>query len=205
MSDYEIVDQNTATFIDVLANDTEFEGEALQIYSTSVATHGEVSINGDSILYTPNTDYVGADSFEYTITDGVGGFASNIVTVDVVSVNNAPIALADSAEVLLRGSVTIDVLANDSDPEGAMLTVVSAGNGGKGTTTVNANGTITYTVSGKNRGGDSFTYTVSDGEVRSTAVVTLAIVRRLSSGGDTSTDTGGDTTTTTKCHPKKGC
>ncbi|NOQ63496.1 MAG: hypothetical protein GQ582_03175, partial [Methyloprofundus sp.] len=38
MSDYEIVDQNTATFIDVLANDTEFEGEALQIYSTSVAT-----------------------------------------------------------------------------------------------------------------------------------------------------------------------
>lgn len=200
--DYELVSENTETIIDVLANDIEPEGEALQLYSTSVPAHGDVAIQGNMIVYLPNAAYTGADSFDYTITDGAGGFATSTVSVDVIKVNEAPVGGADNAEVLLRGSVVIDVLTNDIDPEGLALTVISATNGGKGTTQVNSDGTITYTVSGKNRGGDSFTYTVSDGELSSTVVVNVAIVKTLSSGGDTGGGTGGGST---KCHPKRGC
>lgn len=201
-NDYEIVNENTETVIDVLANDIEPEGEVLQVYSTSVPAHGEVTINNDVILYLPNVGFIGADSFDYTITDGVGGFSTSTVTIDVIEVNDVPVGVEDNAEVLLRGSVNIDVLANDFDPEGLALSVISATNGNKGTTAVNSDGTITYTVSDRNRGGDSFTYTISDGELSSTVVVNVAIVKTLSSDGDTGGDTGGGSK---KCNPKKGC
>ena len=196
--DYELVNENTETIIDVLANDIEPEGEAIQVYSTSVPAHGDVAIQGNVIMYTPNTAYTGSDIFDYTITDGAGGFSTSTVSIDVIEVNEAPVGGVDNVEVLLRGGVVIDVLANDIDPEGLALTVISATNGDKGTTVVNSDGTITYNVSGRNRGGDSFIYTVSDGEFSSTVVVNVGIVKTLSSGGDTSD--GG-----TKCHPKKGC
>jgi len=132
------------------------------------------------------------------ITDGVGGDSTSTVYLDVVGVNETPVATADSAEVLLGGSVSIDVLANDRDPEGSVLSVVSATNGSKGTTLVNADGTITYNVTGNKRGGDSFTYVVSDGELSSSSTVNISIVRSLS-GGDGSGGGSG------KCHPKRGC
>jgi len=191
------INENTATTINVLSNDSDTDGDVLQISSTSTPTSGDVSINANHIIYTPSANYTGSDSFTYTITDGFGGYSSSNVLIEVLAVNDAPIATADSAEVLLGGNVTIDVLANDSDPEGSTLTVTAASNGSKGTTSVNTNGSITYSVSGNNRGGDSFSYTVSDGNLSATANVSISIVRKLSSGG---TDGG-----STKCHPKRGC
>jgi len=190
--------ENTAKTINVLNNDSDADGDVLQISSTSTPTSGEVTINANSIIYTPSTNYTGTDSFTYTITDGFGGYSSSNVSIEVLAVNDAPTAMADSAEVLLGGNITIDVLANDSDPEGSILTVIAASNGSKGTTSVNNNGSITYSVSGNSRGGDSFSYTVSDGELSTTANVNISIVRKLSSGGN---DGGGGT----KCHPKRGC
>ena len=198
MDDYVTVSENTATVIDVMANDTDPDGDTLQIVSTSVSANGDVEISGNAVVYTPNANYTGADSFTYMITDGVGGNSTSTVYLDVVGVNDAPVAAPDSAEVLLGGSVSIDVLANDRDPEGSVLSVVSATNGSKGTTLVNADGTITYSVTGNKRGGDSFTYVVSDGELSSSTTVNISIVRSLSGGGGSGGGSG-------KCHPKKGC
>lgn len=195
VNDIADVNENTATVIDVLANDQDADGDVLQINSTTVPAHGDVAVSGNTVVYTPDTGYVGADSFDYTITDNAGGFSTSTVSVMVIEVNDPPVAVSDSAEVLLGGSVTIDVLVNDSDPEGAILSVVSSTNGSKGTTYVNNDSTITYTVSGNSRGGDSFSYSVSDGNSASTGSVNISIVRKLS--GD---ESGGG-----KCHPKKGC
>lgn len=194
--DYVEVNKNTSISIDVMTNDTDADGDALQIGSIGVPAQGDASINGNNIVYTPDANYLGNDIFTYTINDGTGGYSTSSVYVSVVDVNNAPIANMDNAEVLLGNDVIIDVLANDMDPEGSTLTIYSATNGSKGTITINS-GKIIYSVTGNKRGGDIFTYTVSDGEMKSTGTVNISIVRKLSSGGDT----GG----IEKCHPKRGC
>ncbi|NVJ67312.1 MAG: cadherin-like domain-containing protein [Gammaproteobacteria bacterium] len=118
--------------------------------------------------------------------------------------NTAPTLNSDSIEVLIGGSATINVLANDSDLDGDYLKVVSVTAPSKGAAWVNGDNTVSYQAYGNKRGGDSFTYTVSDGKTNATATVNVSLVRSLSSGGsdggtDDGTDTGG------KCHPKKGC
>lgn len=198
------VDKNANILIDVLANDSDSDGDALQVYSVSmVAANGDAVISGSKILYTPDTNFVGIDTFNYVTTDGFGGYSENTeVTINVLDVNSAPVANPDIAEVLLVSSVVIDVLANDTDPEGNSLNVVSVTNGAKGTTTNNADGTVTYTAANKKRGGDTFSYTVSDGGLTSTTTVSVSIVKSLSGddGGDGGSSGGGG-----RCHPKRGC
>ncbi len=74
-----------------------------------------------------------------------------------------PDAVDDTATVDEdSGPVTIDVLSNDSDPEGGALDVTSAGPAANGTVTVNPDGTIDYTPDPDFSGTDTFTYTVCD-------------------------------------------
>ncbi|MEO0594833.1 MAG: Ig-like domain-containing protein, partial [Chloroflexota bacterium] len=85
--------------------------------------------------------------------------------------NRAPIAVDDTAEVDAGASVIIDVLGNDSDPDGDTLSVTNVGTlPMHGTATVNADGTITYQNAGTGTS-DNFTYVVSDGELTDTATV----------------------------------
>jgi large repetitive protein len=89
---------------------------------------------------------------------------ANCVTMPVmVTVANAgPVGAPDSA-VMVRGNpVTIDVLANDSEPDGDRLTVTATSAPAHGIATINADGTVTYTPVDSYVGTDSFTYTVCD-------------------------------------------
>ena len=78
------------------------------------------------------------------------------------AVNDAPVANPDGATVAEDGSVTVAVLANDTDVDGGQLTVTGVTNGANGTVTFTAVG-VTYTPAANFFGTDSFTYTVSDG------------------------------------------
>jgi hypothetical protein len=81
--------------------------------------------------------------------------------------NDAPLAESDSVSTRPDTSVTLDVSANDSDPDGDALSVTSVGAAtaaSHGTTTLNADGTVTYTPVAGYTGADSFSYTVSDGQ-----------------------------------------
>ncbi|MDH5526290.1 MAG: Ig-like domain-containing protein [Nitrospirota bacterium] len=75
--------------------------------------------------------------------------------------NTAPTPADDAPAATQNASTVLDVLSNDTDPEGDALTVVSITQPATGSAVLNADGTITYTV-GDWYGGDSFTYTVSD-------------------------------------------
>ncbi|BCG62518.1 MAG: hypothetical protein methR_P0161 [Methyloprofundus sp.] len=70
--------------LDVLVNDSDADGDALQIISTSSPANGSVAIRDDMISYTPVYGFVGYDSFTYTVTDGFGGLSTSVVDVYVI-------------------------------------------------------------------------------------------------------------------------
>ncbi|OUS09294.1 hypothetical protein A9Q90_03620 [Gammaproteobacteria bacterium 54_18_T64] len=189
--------EDSVITVDALANDSDPDGQSLSVSAVGNASNGSTSTDGSTITYTPNADFSGSDSFTYTVSDGAGASATATVSVSVNPVNDAPSAVNDSASVSTNSSVTIDVLANDSDKEGSALSLVSVGSANKGSITISGSSVI-YTA-GKKRGNDTVTYTVSDGDKQSTASISISI----GGGGGGSTDDGGSGSG--KCHPKKGC
>ena len=111
-------------FIDALANDYDANGDELQIESYTQPASGTVveSANG-RFFYTPPAGFEGSVTFTYTISDGQGLTAT--ATVSVTVVNNPPLAVADAASTHADTALDIDVLANDSDPDGSAVTIES--------------------------------------------------------------------------------
>ncbi|RXE85870.1 Ig-like domain-containing protein [Pseudoalteromonas sp. A757] len=164
---------NTNITIDVLANDTDADGDMLSIANAS-ASFGEVQINSDNTLYyTPNTGYVGIDTINYAITDGNGGTAGATVAVTVIA-NTAPLAESDMATVTTGKPVTINVLANDSDGDGDALQVTEA-TAQHGSVAINADYSLTYQSNAGFVGSDIITYTVSDGEASAQGEVNITV------------------------------
>jgi len=150
--------------IDVLANDSDPDGDTLSIDSFEQPAHGTVVLNLDGTLsYTPEAGYSGSDSFTYMVSDGQGGTATATVQLVVTSVNHAPDANKDRVSTDQGEAVVIDVLANDTDPDGDSLTIESFRQPKHGTVELNDDGTFTYTPDDGYCGKDYFYYTVSDG------------------------------------------
>jgi large repetitive protein len=168
-------EEDVSVSIDVLANDSDPDGDALAVQSVIQPTHGAVSHDGRVIVYTPAPAFHGIDSFTYTVSDGNGATATATVTVAVAAVNDAPIARDDAAATDEDTPVAIDVLANDSDPNGDVLRIQSVTQPAHGSV-VKDGTTVVYTPASGFHGIDSFTYTVSDGNgARATATATIAI------------------------------
>ena len=163
--------------ISVLANDNDTDGDALIVSSVSAPANGAVVINADNTLaYTPNTNFNGADSFTYTISDGNGGSSTATVSLTINAVNDAPDVVNDSTTMTEDTAITFDVLSNDSDIENDTLVVNSVTQGTNGSVVVNPDGTLTYTPDANFNGTDSVTYTVSDGNGgSSTATVNVTV------------------------------
>ncbi|TRX76530.1 Ig-like domain-containing protein [Pseudomonas mangiferae] len=89
--------EDTPVTIDVLANDTDVDGDRLSVVAASAA-NGTVTLNPDGTLtYTPNANFNGTDVITYTLSDGAGLTASAQVIVTVVPVNDAPAAAGSIA------------------------------------------------------------------------------------------------------------
>ena len=169
-------DEDTPVTIDVLANDSDPDGDPLTV-TEATAENGTVTINPEgTITYTPNPDFNGTDTITYTADDGNGGATPGTVTVTINPVNDAPVAANDSATTDVDSAVDINVLGNDFDVDGDTLTVTSATPGTNGTTAINPDGTITYTPEAGFVGLDTFEYTVDDGNGGTdTATVTVSV------------------------------
>ncbi len=155
----------TIATADLLANDSDGDEDSITIQSFGSPGHGALLDNGDgTVTYTPDADFNGTDTFTYTISDGNGGTDTGTVTVTVAPVADLPVATDDTASTTVGTAVVIDVLANDSDPDGDDISVISITDGSGGTVVVDdGNETVTYTPSVGFIGPDTFTYTISDG------------------------------------------
>ena len=194
------VQEDTATSLDVLANDSIVpdSGETLTITAVNKSDGtmpgqtdqgGTVSIVGGQVNYTPPADYFGPDKFQYTISDGSLTDTAT-VTITVVSVNDAPVAVDDSlfADERLDAAdpgTELNVLANDKvGPDNEIpidsITIVAVSTPDKGgTVEIINNGTrLLYTpVTGEEGFFDEvFTYTIRDsGGLEDTASVTVTV------------------------------
>jgi len=140
------------------------ENQSLTFTITVNPTHGVLSGSGSARTYTPNLNYFGPDQFAFTVTDSGGAVsAPAIVSIGVTNVNDAPLTTSDSATTSEDVPVTVNVLANDSDPDGDPLNVTSVVcNNGAGAN-VNADQTIMITPPANFNGAIVCAYTVNDG------------------------------------------
>ena len=160
-----VTEDSTANVIDILANDTDADGDSLTVTAVSTPTHGTAAVSGDglSVTYTPDANFNGSDTFTYTVTDTAGDTGTATVSVTVTAVDDPANLGNDTATVAENSGVTtINVLANDSDVDGA-LTVTAVSAAANGTAAVSGDGlSVTYTPDANFNGSDTFTYTVTD-------------------------------------------
>ncbi|MEK2159568.1 tandem-95 repeat protein [Vibrio parahaemolyticus] len=168
--------EDTPTIINVLGNDT-FEGKdkVVSLDADNGPKNGSVIVNNDgTVTYTPDDNYVGADSFTYIVTSG-GVSESTTVNVDVTPVNDAPVAKDDIATTQEDTAVTIDVLPNDTDIDGDTLRIDSASVPSDQGTVEIVDGKLVFTPAENFNGDAEITYTVTDGELTDEAKVTVTV------------------------------
>jgi len=193
VNDIATTNEDTPININVLANDSDADGNPLTLSLGTNPTNGTATLNNngtpnnpsdDFITYTPNANFNGTDTFTYTVNDGTDT-ATATVTVTVNPVNDPPVATNDTATTLAATPTTINVLANDSDIESnpISLSAFTPTSTQGGSITRDDNGTpsnltddkLIYTPATNFTGTDSFNYTISDGTDTATANVTVTV------------------------------
>ena len=173
------INEDQVVDLDVVFDDTDVDDSNLDVIALTDPTHGTVSILSSSLIrYTPDMNYYGSDSFIYTLSDNSNGTDTALVSITINPENDNPDAVRDSAMTTEDQSVEIDVLSNDSDPEGDTLAIEPTGfsGGAKAKSITVTDGIVTYVPNDNAYGDDTFTYTVTDGNGgSSTAVVSVYI------------------------------
>ncbi|URQ92795.1 Ig-like domain-containing protein [Pseudoalteromonas sp. SCSIO 43101] len=178
--------------VDVLANDTDSDGDTLTITSANVDI-GRVDIVNNKLQYTAVIGFYGRVTILYGISDGQGGVSSSELLVDILP-NSVPVAQNDTVNTDDRTAVIINVLNNDSDSDGDMLVVTSA-TSTYGETSINDDYSITYIPKQGYDGIDDVKYVVEDGyggvteghvKVTITAYKKAEITNNSSGGGSVS-------------------
>lgn len=171
VNDTSRTNEDTTATIAVLDNDTDVDNDTLTISTVSQGNNGRVAISGTTLVYTPDADWFGTDSFTYTITDGNGG--SDTATVSI-TVNDIPIAISDNFLINEDTSVSGALIAND---QSNVLIYSLVNQPAMGAVSLNtAVGGFTYTPDINANGTDTFTFKVHDGLAESnTATITILI------------------------------
>ena len=156
------------------------------IYSLDAASAAVFTVDASGQLRTRAAlDHEATPSYTVTVSVRDGKDTHNtadmatddeiIVTITVTDVNESPVAGDDQFTRPEDTVASLQVLANDRDPEGVPLLPEVATHPRHGTAVVETNGEITYTPPAHFTGEDAFTYTVSDGTFTATAAVTLTV------------------------------
>jgi len=186
-----ITEPETPILIDVLANDSEPDGDPLYLIFPVLDPvhphddHATITIEGNQLLYVPHPDFEGTDTFRYRVTDGAL-YRAPLVTVEVVG-NRRPIAVADpdpggTITTDWETSILIDVLANDFDLDGDTIYLAGPIEDlpdhpvGDHATVLKEGDQIRYIPNTGFEGTDTFRYRINDGTLMAnSALVTVQV------------------------------
>lgn len=169
-----VLEDGTLSGIAVLANDTDSDGDIpLVLAGVIQPQNGTVTTNSDGTLnYTPNADFFGVETITYTVRDARNATSNGTLTVTVTGVEDPNVANDDLASTLTETPVEIAVLANDVDPDGGDVSIVSFDAVTPNGSVTNADGVLTYTPNTAFIGTDTFNYEITGG---ATATVTVNV------------------------------
>ncbi len=188
ITDFNDTYKNTSVTGNVLTNDFDLEGDTQTVTTTTVTTTQGVTVTIDSngnYTYTPPTDYIGADSFEYTVCDNGTPQACDTATVylEVLvkdkDTDKPPVANPDTNTTVMNVPVDGNLLVNDFNLGDGPLTVTIAPivDPTNGTVVINPDGTYTYTPNPGFVGEDTFEYQICNAEALcDTATVTITVL-----------------------------
>jgi len=167
-----VLEDASTTSINVIANDTDADGDNLTLVAISTSGGGSIAINADnvSVDYTPVSNFYGTETIIYSVFDGTFLNTSGTLTVTVTSVNDAPVGVADAETISANAELTtIDVISNDTDIEADTLTITEVSTSGSGTVVITSN-KIDYTPGANYIGTENISYSISDGTSTVTAI-----------------------------------
>ncbi|WP_349409526.1 Ig-like domain-containing protein [Pseudalkalibacillus sp. SCS-8] len=143
---------------------TDPDGDPIFYKKGSDSVHGMVEVGEDgSWIYTPNTGYIGTDSFTVELSDGRGGLATSTISINVMEpVNQLP--AVDNYNVETEQNVAVEGRVMGEDPDGDTVTYTIGTNPAHGKVSLNTDGTWSYTPEFDYIGYDSFTVEVADGK-----------------------------------------
>lgn len=177
-NDFVTLGSYTPYGIDVLANDTDADGDTLTVVSVNSPAHGTAQIsNGSFVTYTPSSGLVGSDGFRYMISDSHGGTSTATVSISIVqSPNDPPTAKSDTVVTDTGTAVNVAVLLNDSDPNGDELSILKVTQPVHGTVTILDDTRLSYRPDAGFSSCDSFQYWATDGRASASAEVTVKVM-----------------------------
>eukprot|EP00761_Pharyngomonas_kirbyi_P011032 gb/GECH01011056.1/.p1 GENE.gb/GECH01011056.1/~~gb/GECH01011056.1/.p1 ORF type:complete len:1063 (+),score=230.34 gb/GECH01011056.1/:1-3189(+) len=168
---YGNVGRNTEVLLDVLTNDSDADNDTLIITDYPAETEmGTLTLQDSAIKYTTKDGQFGNEDFMYTISDGN---ATSTARVYINIVNNPPTARPDHYSVLMNGgAIELNVLANDEDENGDVISLKSVGmvdngkfetqNGFVSSISSATSNNITYVPNWNSPTNDAFDYTITD-------------------------------------------
>lgn len=100
--------------INVLANDSDADGDTVLLTGISDVVNGTASISGNQVIFTPAAGFTGTGMFTYTISDGKGGVASATATVTVITqttaqsfTNNSDVTISASSATVVTSAINV--------------------------------------------------------------------------------------------------
>ena len=125
VDDAKTTQEDSPVVVDVQTNDSDLDGDALTTEILDSTNNGTlILLNGDSIQFTPDTNFNGKDTLSYRICDNGTPVLCDTATVifTVGAVNDKPLAVDDAKSTQEDSPVVVDVQANDTDLDGDNLT-----------------------------------------------------------------------------------
>jgi len=198
VNDLPVVSNQTATIdednvtdaiaVRAAANDVEDGKPTGEIAIATEPSMGSVAIDqtAGTLVYTPNLNEVGTDTFTYTITDSENGVSEPAtVMVNIGAVSDRPVAENDSVTTDEDVAIILAILANDTDIEDQSfskneVTLENQGDGAgryaKAEVSIQNDGSLTITPRANENGTFSFTYTLTDSEDLQSAPATVTVM-----------------------------
>jgi len=198
-NDISAADENETITMNVVVNDFDFDGSVNAatvdlntslggIQNSITVAAGTFTVDATGVVtYVPTLNFNGIASIPYTVRDNSGATSNTAtITVTVNSINSDPVATNDAATILEDAVATINLIANDVDPDGSIngatvdLNTAVAGiqnslTTTEGTFSVNGSGMLTFTPLLNFFGAVSSTYTVNDNVGATSNVATISI------------------------------
>ena len=170
--------QSTSTLEDTPLDGTlagaDDDNDTLTFALAGTPTGGTATVQSDgSFTFTPDADFNGAASFQFTVSDGAATSEPATVAIDVQPVNDAPVAADQSLSTDEDTATPITLGAADVDGDSLSYAIVAGPSHG---TLSGTAPNLTYTPAADYNGSDSFTFQVNDGTVNSNiATVSIAV------------------------------